>query len=706
MSAARIFPFRQAKSGTPGVSAQSLGIPAAAYPGRIATNSDLIVAVDRQQTTLLLPMGASDTSMTVLDASMIAAYNLQSIDNEIVKTTGPPAGNVVPVARGFDGTTPAAHLAGAPVSGLVDAYHHNALVAEIEAIEQALGPNLGNIPTSGAVNSVNYSFPAQSPGGNLIIGANTITLSPVPKGVNGTDQNHWMLISGGTGTLEAVPISGGTAVSGATSGTIIVTCASTHSGAWAISSASVGIQEALQANGAYARVSCPAGLQSLYGPIFLTADYQAVCGAGNTPTTFFVRHAGTAFSSIAFQGTMFRDFSASYVVTPGSGSAGIYQIKGANCKVQNVTVSNAYVGMNFLAWDLSDLSAGGMTQGEVESCWIVNPIGNGLIPAYQSFTDVHFTCSQPASAAVAINMLWADGTEFQGINILGSFLNGLLINPVASSGHSGVFNCKFVNMIIDTFQDRGIWITGVDSAPSVSPAIYGLDFVSCHVGTQLATSPGTAVEIDKGSQIHFTALKVAQVEQSGIVISGVNTTGITFDACYVIGASQQVAGGFYGCEINGGSNVAIRNSTIGDMEVLGQTNRMAAAVHVGNGVAVNGLVMTGCSMNGNNGAVFSMGAGATIASAVIRDNFAIDNAFGTLAAAAAITVSPNFNKYYITGNTPAIATINGGWPGSRIELIFTGTAPTGVAAGGNIGRTQAAAQYQTLALTWDGTRWQ
>ena len=143
MSAVRS--FRSTRFGSPGVSTRSLGIPAAAYPGRIATNSDLIVAVDGQQTGLLLPMGPADVSMTVVDASQIVAYNLLSIDNEIVKTIGAPAGNVVPISRGFDGTAPGPHSANAIVSGLVDAWHHNALVAEIEAVETALGPNLTNV---------------------------------------------------------------------------------------------------------------------------------------------------------------------------------------------------------------------------------------------------------------------------------------------------------------------------------------------------------------------------------------------------------------------------------------------------------------------------------------------------------------------------------------------------------------------------------
>src|SRR6185369_12054560 len=75
----------------------------------------------------------------------------------------------------------------------------------------------------------------------------TITVTPCPFGVNGTDVYHYVRISGGTGTAEAVLITGGTCTSGLASGTIIVTTANTHTGAWALTSATAGIQEAIWA---------------------------------------------------------------------------------------------------------------------------------------------------------------------------------------------------------------------------------------------------------------------------------------------------------------------------------------------------------------------------------------------------------------------------------------------------------------------------
>ena len=278
MSASRT--FRSTQFGALGAVPQSLGIPAAAFPGRVATNSDLMVAVDRQQTRLAAALNSSDTSMTVANPAIIGAFNLLSIDDELVKTTAAPTGNVVPISRGFDGTTPAVHLAGALVSGMVDAWHHNALAAEVEAIEGALGPNLSALPLSPIVAVTPYKFAPQTPGGTLAPGNQVITLAPVPKGVNGTDKNHYLYISGGAGTAEAVLITGGTAVSGAPSGTVIVNCANAHSGAWTIQSASAGIYEAYIAN-PWRKLYMPAGRYIMYATLnFETVTSLILIGDG------------------------------------------------------------------------------------------------------------------------------------------------------------------------------------------------------------------------------------------------------------------------------------------------------------------------------------------------------------------------------------------------------------------------------------------
>lgn len=96
------------------------------------------------------------------------------------------------------------------------------------------------------INASDFNFSAQTPGGSLSAGVGaSVTLSPVPLGVNGSDTGHYLYISGGTGAAEAVLITGGSATSGASSGTVTFTPGNNHTGAWTITSATQGIQEAL-----------------------------------------------------------------------------------------------------------------------------------------------------------------------------------------------------------------------------------------------------------------------------------------------------------------------------------------------------------------------------------------------------------------------------------------------------------------------------
>lgn len=84
-------------------------------------------------------------------------------------------------------------------------------------------------------------------GAALAIGSNTLVLSPVPLGMNGSNTFHKVWVSGGSGTAEACTITGGTGTSGSGAGQIIISCANTHTGAFTIQSISAGITEALQA---------------------------------------------------------------------------------------------------------------------------------------------------------------------------------------------------------------------------------------------------------------------------------------------------------------------------------------------------------------------------------------------------------------------------------------------------------------------------
>jgi hypothetical protein len=158
-----------------------------------------------------------------------------------------------------------------------------------------LKPNVGNNTTFELADppvfvSKTYKFPPQTPGGTLVVGNNAIIVSPVPLGVNGTNANHYLYVSGGTGAAEACLITGGTAVAGAQSGTIIISCANAHSGAWTIQSATAGIQEAIYSAGQVGNVAqgailIPAGNYSIYGTITLPYNGCTLRGLGRLVTT-------------------------------------------------------------------------------------------------------------------------------------------------------------------------------------------------------------------------------------------------------------------------------------------------------------------------------------------------------------------------------------------------------------------------------------
>lgn len=96
-----------------------------------------------------------------------------------------------------------------------------------------------------------FNFTAQAPGGSISVGSNTVALTPCPRGVAGTNTLLFLYLSGGTGTAEAVPITGGTCVGGgSTNGNVIITAGNTHSGAWTVTSASGGWGECLNYLGA------------------------------------------------------------------------------------------------------------------------------------------------------------------------------------------------------------------------------------------------------------------------------------------------------------------------------------------------------------------------------------------------------------------------------------------------------------------------
>ncbi|HZQ20526.1 MAG TPA: hypothetical protein VFA90_17670 [Terriglobales bacterium] len=180
-----------------------------------------------------------------------------------VSSTSGPAGGVLSLLFGGHNALPTPTGLSINNDGTINFADNQQLPASAVAAALLASPNqaAGGNSLAPVVNTVSYSW-SQTPGTNsssggsgnsggaatpanpLQAGTNTVTLTPCPFGVNGSDLFHYLYISG-TGTAEAVLITGGTCKSGASSGTIQFTAQYAHPVGYSIGSASDGVQEAL-----------------------------------------------------------------------------------------------------------------------------------------------------------------------------------------------------------------------------------------------------------------------------------------------------------------------------------------------------------------------------------------------------------------------------------------------------------------------------
>jgi hypothetical protein len=126
------------------------------------------------------------------------------------------------------------------------------------AVSQNIAQPAGTQFSANNIGGIRYVTPSdnwlQTPSGSLSAGTNTVTLNPCPRGLTTQAVGQFnyfapVYISGGTGTAEVAPVTATTCpqAGNLTGGTITVTAANTHSGAWTVGSASQGVQEAIYA---------------------------------------------------------------------------------------------------------------------------------------------------------------------------------------------------------------------------------------------------------------------------------------------------------------------------------------------------------------------------------------------------------------------------------------------------------------------------
>jgi len=296
-----------------------------------------------------------------------------------------------------------------------------------------------------------YNFSAQAPGGTLTAATPaTITLAPVPRGVNHDDAGHYLYISGGTGTAEAVLITGGAGHAGDATGTITFTPANTHTGAWTIRSASAGIKEAANVLNGIGTITLISGVQNIYASLIL-------------PTTISLIGQGTSNIN-------------------GNPATILYWLGGAHPAI--------IVAGNPAGYDL-DLYTSAMGYGIHRNYGLYSASGLG---------DGIWVGGDPAGALTPAN--WqGDFTNFEYLRVT-NFTNALvyqLANFVTFSncGFNGNSRALLVPSTGGGLQYTNFYSTvltvGTGYAVQMDASSYGSGYIAFHAGQVSGTITGTAL---------------------------------------------------------------------------------------------------------------------------------------------------------------------------------------------------------------------
>lgn len=302
-----------------------------------------------------------------------------------------------------------------------------------------------------------YIFTPQSPGGTLSVGSNTVTMRPCPPGVNATAAHQYLLIIGGAGTTEAVPLTGGSCGSGASTGTVIFTAAGTHSGGWLIESATNGVQEAINAASVtLADLVLTQGSYAFYAPAFISS-IMTVRGAGpQTPvitdmsltTDVFDVITGVSgsigipvvFDNIKFVSTATQTAGQYIKITASTG----FNI---GSQVRNCTFQNGFVDLNLLNVASFVLDSNNFYQGAANQFHVVmaNPVnGDG--------GDNHVTNNWFVGSTSTTAISYTSGG---GLELLGNKFNGV------GTGLNATWNASSGQVYIVSNSFDGLTTNGI-----------------------------------------------------------------------------------------------------------------------------------------------------------------------------------------------------------------------------------------------------
>lgn len=587
--------------------------------------------------------------------------------------------------------------------------------------------NTFNLSGQPSVVSSSFTF-SVSPGGSLSGGSNTITLNSGIPGVGGADTKHYVYVSGGTGTPEACLITGGTAPLGGT-GTLVLSCSGSHTGAWTIQSANCGVNEAEN--------SLPVGSTSpvsALGTVIIPAGVCTVNGA-------IPLHRGVRLAGLGSRATILSAGASTSILLDFDVPTGSITTSADTITIQDLQLdgsgfaSNTIVPMREL---LPDGTAQTGLNGLLVSDVIFNNAGkltihrgrNVTFSYIQAYANTQFAFTTPNPT-----------TDTPNINTFETYIDHFQYYPYCQQGQSTCTSTLGAVPIIDCVHCETFKLTNSDGdgpGGATGPIMLFVEGAS----EDILVSGTTCVTWRRCVQLVAVTNNGQAFNPSFVTLTG-NTFSNTYDYAFVTPVGTSNAANFSSRNLIFTENECSNPNTAGGAQVAGCINFQAYThdVIVANNRINNAsaspaqtMITTGANVDtitfannkfNSDGASFTGGAstGIFVSTTATNIDYSVgntcnfydicinDTAATALASAATLTLPGRgpFSVYTITGNT-TITTINtcGTAQKNYVATLMFGSGGPAVTKGNNIHITSSYAGSTTdglLSLRCNGSNW-
>lgn len=466
------------------------------------------------------------------------------------------------------------------------------------------------------------------------------------------------------------------------------------------------IQAAIDAAGA-GEVYFPRGVYRITAPL-VVSNHTVLVGENQETTVILnasvtqgaVRFALSGMTGRPTRAAGIRDLTiAAGAVNSNAANAtagdGI-QVEGANYAFEAVrfTVRNHAVGVRLQDSSYVTLSDFNVTAFASAGVVIVGDSHAGQ--RLHRFVITNAGATGVQSGATGVQVLSTNGVTMWDGTVSSTPIGIAVVPGVGKQANYGVF----WSVKVESCTTRGVWL----DASAANSSIVSMHFIGSTVsysgwdGSNWSASPGIQVgPVGTGSVINSVAWQGGRIRENGghgAVLAG--GTNVVIQGVEVASNGRAAANLYSGIAVAGASGrLLLKGNRIGNYSSTASQQAYAVALSA----AVEGLVLLGNDLSGNVSGAVQWGTTPSAVSAY--NNLGIDDSIPTLSASSSITVGPS-PAYKITGTTP-ITTINGGWSGRQLILVF----PEGgsLATGGNIAKSANVPIGAVVTLLYDGSTW-